>query len=96
MFDKFKKDCPKQFINCGIAESKYDEHGFWNGSLRDETCNLYHYPFTTARCFEQIKIGVGYHNAPVIIIGTGAGLSYSELGPTHHSLEDIAINEDDT
>ena len=48
-------------------------------------------PFTTSRCFEQIKIGVGYHDAPVIIIGTGSGLSYSELGPTHHSLEDIAI-----
>ena len=28
---------------------------------------------------------------PVIIVGTGAGLSYAELGPTHHSLEDLAI-----
>jgi transketolase len=27
----------------------------------------------------------------VIIVGTGAGLSYAELGPTHHSLEDMAI-----
>jgi transketolase len=27
----------------------------------------------------------------VIIVGTGAGLSYAELGPTHHSCEDMAI-----
>ena len=48
-------------------------------------------PFLTSRCFEQIKIGIAYHNANVIIVGTGSGLSYAELGPTHHSLEDIGI-----
>jgi len=48
-------------------------------------------PFTTTRCFEQIRVGACYHGAPVIIVGTGAGLSYAELGPTHHSLEDMAI-----
>ena len=46
-------------------------------------------PFLALRCFEQIKIGIAYHNANVIIVGTGSGLSYAELGPTHHSLEDI-------
>ena len=29
--------------------------------------------------------------APVIIVGTGSGLSYADLGPTHHSCEDMAI-----
>jgi transketolase len=48
-------------------------------------------PFTTTRCFEQIRVGVAYHQAPVVIVGTGSGLSYAELGPTHHSLEDMAI-----
>jgi transketolase len=48
-------------------------------------------PFTTTRCFEQIRVDVCYHHAPVVIVGTGSGLSYSELGPTHHSLEDMAI-----
>lgn len=48
-------------------------------------------PFTTTRCFEQIRVDVCYHDAPVVIVGTGSGLSYAKLGPTHHSLEDIAI-----
>ena len=41
--------------------------------------------------WEQVKISVGYHEAPVVIVGTGSGLSYAELGATHHSLEDIAL-----
>jgi transketolase len=36
-------------------------------------------------------VDVAYHEAPVIIVGTGSGLSYASLGPTHHSLEDFAI-----
>ena len=48
-------------------------------------------PFITTRCLEQIRVGVAYHQAPVVIVGTGSGLSYAELGPTHHSLEDMAI-----
>ena len=52
---------------------------------------IYTITFTTVRCLEQIRIGVAYHQAPVVIVGTGSGLSYSELGPTHHSLEDMAI-----
>jgi transketolase len=48
-------------------------------------------PFTTTRCLEQIKIDVCYHNAPVVIVGVGAGLSYASLGGTHQSLEDISF-----
>ena len=40
---------------------------------------------------EQIKIDIAYPNLPVIIVGVGAGLSYSGLGSTHHATEDIAI-----
>jgi len=91
MFDQFKKDCPKQFINCGIAEAN-----MMSVAAGMALCNLRPIiytitPFTTIRCLEQIKIGVAYHKAPVVIVGTGSGLSYSELGPTHHSLDDIAI-----
>ena len=48
-------------------------------------------PFNTLRCLEQIKIDICYPNLPVIIVGTGAGLSYSALGATHHSLDDIGV-----
>jgi transketolase len=48
-------------------------------------------PFATTRVMEQIRIDICYHNLPVTIVGTGSGLSYASLGPTHHSLEDVAL-----
>ena len=48
-------------------------------------------PFVTTRCLEQIRTDVCYHEAPVTIVAVGAGLSYSGLGPTHHSCEDISF-----
>ena len=38
---------------------------------------------------EQIRVDICYPNLPVIMVGTGSGLSYASLGATHHSLEDI-------
>ena len=91
MFDDYKKVAPERFINCGIAESNMMSVAAGLG-LCDFRPFVYTItPFTTLRCLEQIRVGVGYHNSPVIIVGTGSGLSYAELGPTHHSLEDIGI-----
>jgi transketolase len=91
MFDNFKDFAPDRFINCGIAEAN-----MMSMAAGMSLCGLRPFiytitPFTTTRCLEQIKIGVAYHNSDVVIVGTGSGLSYAELGPTHHSLEDIAI-----
>jgi transketolase len=91
LFDPFKKLDQKRFINCGIAESNMMSlaSGLALNGLRPIIYTIT--PFTTTRCFEQIRVDVCYHNSPVIIVGTGSGLSYAELGPTHHSLEDLAI-----
>jgi len=48
-------------------------------------------PFTTTRCFEQIRVDACYHGAPVLIVGTGSGCRMPSSAPTHHSLEDMAI-----
>jgi len=91
MFDNFKEVAPERFLNCGIAEANMISMsaGMALCGLRPIVYTIT--PFITIRCLEQIKIGLAYHNASVIFVGTGSGLSYSELGPTHHSLEDIAI-----
>ena len=91
LFDKFKEAAPQRFYNCGIAEGNMMSvaAGLALSGLRSVVYTIT--PFTTTRCFEQIRVDVCYHKAPVIIVGTGAGLSYADLGPTHHSLEDMAI-----
>ncbi len=91
MFDELRNSKPKQFYNCGIAEAAMMSvaAGLGMTGLRPVIYTIT--PFVTTRCLEQIKVGICYHESPAIIVGTGAGLSYAQLGPTHHSLEDIAI-----
>lgn len=91
LFDKFKEAAPGRFFNCGVAEANMMSvaAGMALCGLRPVIYTIT--PFTTTRCFEQIRVGACYHKAPVIIVGTGSGLSYAELGPTHHSCEDLAI-----
>lgn len=91
LFDKLKLVDEQRFYNCGIAEANMMgvAAGMAMSGMRPFVYTIT--PFTTTRCFEQIRVDVCYHHAPVVIVGTGSGLSYSELGPTHHSLEDMAI-----
>ena len=91
MFDRYKEVAPTRFLNCGIAEANMMSMaaGMALSGLRPVVYTIT--PFTTTRCLEQIRTGVAYHEAPVVIVGTGSGLSYAELGATHHSLEDLAI-----
>jgi transketolase len=91
LFDNFKLKYPNRFINCGVAEanmtgvaSGLSKMGFIPITYTITTFNTY-------RVYEQIKLDIAYPNLPAIIVGTGAGLSYSNLGVTHHSLEDISI-----
>lgn len=91
LFDKFKEGAEGRFFNCGVAEANMMSvaAGMALCGLRPVIYTIT--PFTTSRCFEQIRVDACYHEAPVVIVGTGSGMSYAELGPTHHSCEDMAI-----
>jgi transketolase len=47
--------------------------------------------FITRRCYEQIALDAALQNMPLRLIGSGGGLVYAPLGPTHLAIEDIAI-----
>ena len=91
LFDDFKTKCPSRFYNCGVAEANKVgvAAGLAMSGLRPVCYTIT--PFITYRCMEQIRIDVCYHNAPVVIVGTGAGLSYASLGSTHHSCEEMGM-----
>lgn len=91
LFDGFKAQCPRRFYNCGVAEA-----GMMSMAAGLAMCGLRPFcytitPFLTYRCLEQIRVDVCYHNVPVAIVGTGAGLAYATLGPTHHSCEEMGM-----
>lgn len=46
--------------------------------------------FLSTRSYEQAKVDVAYSDTNVKLIGISGGISYGELGMSHHSAQDIA------
>jgi transketolase len=86
----FLKEFPERLVNVGIAEQDMVgvAAGLANGGFIPFVCAAA--PFLTARALEQIKADVAYSNHHVVLCGMSPGMAYGELGPTHHSIEDVA------
>ncbi len=89
--EPFANRFPDRFINCGVAEQNMT--GVACGVAMEGniaiTYSIANFP--TLRCLEQVRNDVCYHDANVKIVIIGGGVSYGELGVSHHSTEDIAI-----
>ena len=90
LFDEFRKECPAQYINAGIAEQNMVgmAAGLARAGFRPFVYGLS--AFIPVRVVEQIKLDVAHDMLPVVLIGDGAGFVYSHLGTSHQSTEDIA------
>jgi transketolase len=89
--DNFKKEMPDRFFMEGISEANIVgmAAGFaLEGKIVYASTIA---TFLTRRCFEQVVLDACLHNVNIRLIGTGAGLVYAPLGPTHQAIEDIAI-----
>ena len=86
----FKTKFPARFINVGIAEQNMVGvgNGLANGGMIPYLCGAA--CFLTARAMEQVKVDLAYSKANVRICGMSSGMAYGQLGPTHHSIEDMA------
>lgn len=86
----FKTKYPERFVNVGIAEQNMVGvgNGLANGGMIPYLCGAS--CFLTARAMEQVKVDLAYSKANVRICGMSSGMAYGQLGPTHHSIEDLA------
>ncbi len=87
----FKKQFPKRFIECGVAEQNM--MGIAAGMALSG-----HIPFVSSyatfspgRSWDQLRVSVCYSKANVKIIGAHTGISVGPDGATHQALEDIAM-----
>lgn len=90
LFDEFRRNCPDQFINCGVSEQNMVgvAAGLAKAGFRPIVYGLA--AFIPIRVLEQIKIDVCLEDLPVLFLGDGAGFVYSTLGSSHQCFEDIA------
>jgi len=90
LFDEFRRDCPDQFINAGVAEQNMVgvAAGLAKGGFRPVVYGLS--AFVPIRVLEQIKLDICSERLPVVFIGDGAGVVYGQLGSSHQCTEDIA------
>lgn len=88
---KFREEYPQRFINVGVAEQSMI--GIAAGlALKGARPFAYTIAtFSLYRPFEMVRDDLCYQNLPVTVVGMGAGIVYSTLGGTHHTMEDIAV-----
>ena len=87
----FRKKFPDRHFEFGIMEQGVT--GFASGLATTGKIPVFAAiaPFVTARNFEMFRNDLGYMNQNAKIVGRSAGLTYDQLGSTHHSIDDVAI-----
>lgn len=88
---QFKAEMPDRFLMEGVSEAHLVTMA---AGLALEGRVVYINTiatFLTRRCYEQVCLDLCLHHTNVRLIGSGGGLVYAPLGPTHEATEDIAI-----
>jgi transketolase len=87
---EFKRRFPERLVDVGIAEQNMVgvSAGLANAGKIPFVCAAS--CFLTGRALEQVKVDLGYSRHNVKLCGISSGVAYGALGPTHHSIEDVA------
>ena len=91
VFDEFREKFTNRFLNMGVSEANMIGVAAGMTLNNKEPICYTIIPFLIMRAFEQIRTDLCIQNLPVKLVGVGGGVSYGTLGPTHHSIVDLAI-----
>ena len=89
--EKLREEYPKRFVNTGVAEQIMI--GMCAGMAMR---GLKPFAYTIAtfalfRPYEFVRDDLCYQDLPVTVVGIGGGVTYSQLGGTHHAMEDVSL-----
>ena len=87
----YGQELPDQIVEVGIAEQNLVGISAGLSAIGKKVFAVSPASFLTARSLEQIKTDIAYSNQPVCLVGISAGISYGQLGSTHHSIHDYAV-----
>lgn len=91
VFDTFKEEHPRRFRNMGVAEQNTISFaaGLAMTGFKVVIYNIA--PFVLYRCYEQVRNDLCYQELPVVLVGTGSGITYAPMGMSHYAVEDLGM-----
>ena len=89
--DRFLNNHPDKFLSAGIAEQNMV--GIASGLAADGYVPFItsFSPFITGRCYDQIRMHLGYMHHNVKLVGLAAGVGVGIQGNSHYGLDDVAL-----
>ena len=90
-FGDFIDQFPERYFECGIMEQGAVgmAAGMATAGKIPVFCAIA--PFVTCRPYEMVRNDMGYMKQNVKLVGRNCGITYSDLGVTHQSLDDFGL-----
>jgi transketolase len=87
----FGKKFPNRFFNVGIAESNLVGVSAGLASSGKQAWAASFAAFIMCNAYDQLRMSVAFPNIDVKIVGTHAGISIGEDGPSQMGIEDVSL-----
>src|SRR5258708_7952308 len=88
--DFFAKKFPDRFFNVGIAESNLVSAASGLAASGKRAWLASFAAFVTCNGYDQLRMSVAFPNLDVKVVGTHAGISIGEDGPSQMGIEDVS------
>lgn len=89
--EHFAKKFPDRFFNVGIAESNMVGVAAGLASAGKRAWVASFACFVMCNAFDQLRMSVAFPNLDVKVVGTHAGISIGEDGPSQMGIEDVSL-----
>lgn len=87
----FAKDHPERFYNVGIAESNLVSVASGLAASGKTVVAASFAAFLMCNAYDQIRMGIAFPHLNVKLVGSHAGISIGEDGPSQMGIEDVAL-----
>jgi len=87
----FAKEYPERFFNVGIAESNLVSVASGLAAAGKTVVAASFAAFLMCNAYDQIRMGVAFPHLNVKLVGSHAGISIGEDGPSQMGIEDVAL-----
>src|SRR5579871_2896634 len=89
--DFFEKKFPNRFFNVGIAESNMVGVASGLAASGKQAWLSSFAAFIMCNAYDQLRMSVAFPNLDVKVVGTHAGISIGEDGPSQMGIEDVSL-----